>query len=104
VSTILSMPLAVRSQAQVCGRTFTGIAGSNPAHGLNVVPRMCCVLCRKRSLRRADHSFRGVLLNVCLSVCVCVYLIVCHLETSTVRRSRFELGRSGPGKKELYIV
>jgi hypothetical protein len=44
---------------------------------------VCCVLCRWRPLRRADHSFRGVLLDVC--VCVCVCLIVCDIETSTVR-------------------
>jgi hypothetical protein len=30
---------------------------------------VCCVLRRKRPLRRADHSFRGVF-RVCLSYCV----------------------------------
>jgi len=40
---------------------------------------VCCVLSRKRSLRRADHSFRGFLLLVYV-------LIVCDLETPTVRR------------------
>jgi hypothetical protein len=34
-----------------------------------------CVLCRWRPSRRADRSFRGVLLNVFM-------LIVCNIETS----------------------
>ena len=29
----------------------------------------CCVLCRKRPVRRADHSFGGVLPSVWVSVC-----------------------------------
>jgi hypothetical protein len=37
---------------------------------------VCCVLYKERSLRRADHSLRGVLPGVC------VCLIVCDLETS----------------------
>jgi hypothetical protein len=36
---------------------------------------VCCVLCRSHSLRRADHSFRGIPPGVC--VCVCVCLCVC---------------------------
>jgi hypothetical protein len=35
-------------------------------------------------VRRADHSFRGVL--------PCVCLIVCDLETSTIRRPRPDFG------------
>jgi hypothetical protein len=30
-----------------------------------------CVLCSKRAVRRADQSFRGVII-VCVCVCVCV--------------------------------
>jgi len=45
---------------------------------------ICCVLCRQRLLRSALHSFRRVLLGVC--VCVCVCLIVRELETSNIRR------------------
>jgi len=46
-----------------------GIAGSNPAWGMDVC-RECCVL-SERSLRRADHSSRRVLpYVVCLSVIV----------------------------------
>ena len=33
---------------------------------------VCCMLSRYRPLRRADHSFRGVLPGVCVCVCVCV--------------------------------
>ena len=29
---------------------------------------VCCVLCRHRLLRRADHSLRGILLGICVCV------------------------------------
>ena len=58
------------------------------------VSRVCCVLCRKRPLRRPDYSFRGVL------PCVCVCLIVCDLETSNTRRPRPELGCGATGEKK----
>ena len=61
--------MAARPKAKVCGRLITGTAGSNPADGMDIV---CCVLCRKRSVRRADHSFTGVIMGtVCVCVCVC---------------------------------
>jgi hypothetical protein len=41
----------------------------------------CCVLSGTRSLRRADHSSRGVLPSV-------VCLTECDLEISTMRRPR----------------
>ena len=56
-----------------------------------------CVLYKLRPLRRADHSFRGILpilcVCVCVYVCVCewVCLIVCDVETSTMRRSGHKL-------------
>ena len=57
---------------------------------------VCCALCRQRPLRRADHSFRGVLLSVylcvCVCVCVCVCLIVCDLATTKMMLLRPELG------------
>ena len=40
-------------------RLITGIAGSKPVQGMYV--RVLCLLCRKRPLRRADHSFREFL-------------------------------------------
>jgi len=64
-------PVATRSEAWICGRSLAGIVASNPAGGIDV-----CLLCmlyvvRQRSLRRADHSSRGVLPNmICLSVIV----------------------------------
>jgi len=58
--------VAVRSKAWVCGRSLIGIAGSNPSWAwMSVVSVVCC----QRSVRRADHSSRGVLPSVvCLSV------------------------------------
>ena len=55
--------------AWVCGRSLVRIGGSNPAEGMdNCVLWVLCVV-RWRSLRRADHSWRGVPpIVVCLSV------------------------------------
>ena len=42
---ILSSPLAARSKAWIYGRSLAGIAGSNPAGGINICPfRMLCVV------------------------------------------------------------
>ena len=61
----MPIPGAVRSKAWVCGRSLTGIVGSNPSGGMDVCCE-CCVLSGrgKRSLRGADHSSTGVLPNV----------------------------------------
>ena len=57
--------MAVRSEVWVCGRSLAGIAGSNPAVGMVVsLSCGCCVLSEEMSLRRADHSSRGVLPSV----------------------------------------
>ena len=62
---------AARSKTWVCGRPLAEIAGSNPAGDTDVfLLRMLFVVWR-RCLRRADHTYRGVLLSVvCLSVIV----------------------------------
>jgi hypothetical protein len=57
------IPVAARSKAWVCDRSLARILGSNPAGGMDA-----CLLRvlsgRERSLRRADHSTRGVLRSV----------------------------------------
>jgi hypothetical protein len=58
---------------------------------------VCCVLCRWRPLGQADHSSRGVLPDA--RVC----LIECHLETSTRRWSRRELGCCATGRNHKII-
>ena len=68
---VLPVPVAARSKAGVCGLSLAGIAGSNPAGGMDAC--LLWVLCvfRWRSQRRADHSSRGFLPSVvCLSVIV----------------------------------
>ena len=53
--------VAARSEAWVCGRSLAGIAGSNPARGMDeYILRMLCFV-RYTSLRRADLSSRGVI-------------------------------------------
>ena len=62
--------MAERSKAWVCSLPPAGIAGSNPAGGMDVCVLWVLCVVREKSLRRADHSSRGVLLNVS---CHCVW-------------------------------
>ena len=60
----MPVPVAARSTAWVCGRSPAQFVGSNPSGGMDVcLLRVSCVV-RQRSLRRADHSSRGVLPTV----------------------------------------
>jgi len=64
----MPIPVAARSRARYCGRSLTGVAGSNPAGVTDF--SLLLVLCAVH-VRRADHSFRGVLRTVvCLNVIV----------------------------------
>jgi len=58
----------------------------------------CCVLCLLYVVQVAACVTGLSLIQGSLTGCVC------HLETSTVWRSRSELRRSGTGKKELCII
>ena len=61
----LLRPVAALSKVWICGRSLAGIAGSNPAGAWMSI---CCVL-SCQSLRRDEHSFRGILPSVvCLIV------------------------------------
>jgi hypothetical protein len=71
VGTLIKSPVAMQSEAWVCGRWMAGIVGSNAARGMDVCLLLVLSVVRYRSLRRADHSSRGVLPSwVCLSVIV----------------------------------
>jgi len=59
-------PVAALSNSWVCGPLLAGTAGSNPVGGMDVF--LLGVLCVVRSLCVADHSCRGVLLNVVWSI------------------------------------
>jgi len=65
-----SIPVASRSKPRVCGRSLTAIAGSNPAGGTDVCLLWVLCVVRYRSLRLADHLYRGDLPSV-----VCLNLI-----------------------------
>jgi hypothetical protein len=60
--------VAVLSKAWVCGRSIAGIVGLNPYDSTDF--RLLCVLhvVQVPPLRRADHSFRGALPDVSVSV------------------------------------
>jgi hypothetical protein len=60
----MPIPVAERSKTWFCGRSPTGIAGSNTAWGVDVCFSVVSIVCVVRSLRRADHSSRGVLPTV----------------------------------------
>ena len=59
-----TVSVAAPSKTWVCGRSFAWIAGSNPAEGMDFCLLWVFYFARLRSLRRADHSSRGVLLTV----------------------------------------
>jgi len=65
-TSILPIPVAVVSKVQVCPCFTAGIAGSDPAEGIEV--HLLCLLCRYQPIWRADHSSRGVLpgVGVCM--------------------------------------
>ena len=72
-------------QAEVCGYSFAGIAGSNPAEDKDF--HFLCLLCvvYVAASARADHSLRGVLL--CVMPCVWVgggWVCVCACVPSGV--------------------
>jgi len=50
-----------RSKAWVCGRSLAGIAGSNPASGMDDCTLWMLCFVRYTSLWRADLSYRGVI-------------------------------------------
>jgi hypothetical protein len=60
--------VAAWSLKQVCGHLISRIAGPNPTGAIYI---LCCV--RQMHIQQADHSSRGVLLSVCISVCVIKY-------------------------------
>ena len=58
------VPVAARSKTRVCGRSPADFVGSNPTGGMDVCLLWMLFAVRKSSLRRADHSARGVLPTV----------------------------------------
>jgi len=96
-SSVLPLPVAAQTKAWGCGRRLAVIAGSNLA-GL-CMSCLLWVLCvvRYRSLRRADHSSRGVLLIVCLCHWVCV--IRCNSNPLQLQW----VGRKGQTKKKRIM-
>jgi hypothetical protein len=91
----MPITVAARSKSWVCGRSLPGIAGSNPTGVINVcLLWMLCVV-RWRSLRRADHSSRGVLpIVVCLE---------CDREASIMRRPWSTRGCCAIGEEYMLL-
>ena len=49
----MPIPFAEQSKARVCGRSLAGVAGSNPAGGMNV-----CVVCVVKDERQSQENER----------------------------------------------
>ena len=65
--------VAVQSQALVCSSSTAGIAGSNPAEGMEF--RSLCLLCVVQIVVFATSCLlvqRNLIRCVCVCVCVCV--------------------------------
>ena len=67
--------------AWVCGRSFAGIVGSNPADGMDDCPVwiLCCTgrcFC-DGPITRTEKSYR-VCVCVCVCMCVCLSIIRCN--------------------------
>jgi hypothetical protein len=82
----MPIPAAARSKAYVCGRLVAGIAGANPAEGMDVCLLYLYVVlsCVGRGLcdvliTRPEESYR-------------VCLIVCAQEDSMQRRTKLKYG------------
>jgi len=58
------IPVATRFKAWVCGSYTAWMAGLNPAAGMDVWLLWSLCVVWRRSLRRADHSSKGVLPSV----------------------------------------
>jgi hypothetical protein len=89
----LPVPVTARSKAWICGRSLAGIAGSNPARGMDVCLSWV-VFCHVEdsatswSLVQRSHTD---------------WWVVCDLETSGMRRSWPVLCRSTTGKKKKIM-
>jgi len=79
-------------KAYVCGRSPAEIVGSNPAGGMDVC--LLCVLCVLSSRGLCDELITRPKWSYRLW---CV--VVCDLETSSVRRPWLALGRNAIGKE-----
>ena len=62
------IPVAALFEAWVCGPSLAGIVGSIPMGGMDACLLWVLFIVTYRSLRRADHSSRGVLLSVVCNV------------------------------------
>ena len=61
--------MAAQSKAWIYGRSLDGIAGSNPARGMDVCLLRVLWIVKYKSLRRADHSSRVLPSVVCPIEC-----------------------------------
>jgi hypothetical protein len=84
--------VATRSKAWVCGRSLTGIAGSNPAGSMEFCFDCCVLLGRGFCvglITRPEECYR----MWCF--------VVCDLETSRMRRPWPALGSNATGRKMI---
>jgi hypothetical protein len=87
----LPITVAARSKAWVCGRSITGIAGSNPARGHGCLPLVSVVRCQVEVSARGRSLIQGSPAECGVSDC--------DREASIMRRPRPTRGCCAIGKK-----
>jgi len=88
------IPATTLSKARVCGPSLAGVAGSNPAGGMDVyLLWVLCVRSLGQPIPRPEKSYR--LVCVCVCVCVCESQIICTSNLSATNRSLVQRLRTG---------
>jgi hypothetical protein len=64
VSLVRPIPVAPQSKGCLHGLTLAGVAGSSRNGGMDICLFLVKCVVRKRSLRRIDSSYRGILQTV----------------------------------------
>jgi hypothetical protein len=97
------IPVATRSKAHVCGRLVTGLAGSNPARGMDVCPLCLYVVlsCVGRGL--CDGLITGPEESYRVSVCVWSRNPKKGGQRSVLAYKRLWMNESGIGTGQLVL-
>jgi hypothetical protein len=69
VKLLKPVPVAARAEVWTCGRLLVRIAGSSPSRGIDICRLGVLCFVMQSSLRRTDHSSRGVLASVVCLEC-----------------------------------
>ena len=101
---ILPIPMAARYKAWACGRSHAGIAGSNPAGGIDV----CCECCVSTGRGLCNMPIPWAEESYWVCMCVCVYYHVeqqpQHLQWVATRCQTTKEGKIFYSSRLKYIL